>query len=324
MTKNKILVAFVCCLIGAMPTEAKVSIPFAGDISSTQKKMSARFFLDDQTPLDVHLQQISATDYKIGITVNDLKTPLCEISTVMEGQLRLQDVNPLSPVVLGELVSQLTLINHRPVANCQGQFVIKDQILSFYDIKIGKIHCRGTVQLVAPFWVDLKVELNGVDIQDFIAFFAGEPELKSFGEVSGSITLKGPWEHLLVKGQLISYDGLMEALDYQSLSVNIEGIYPRIYLSNSDVTQTDGLTYTIKGNLDLSDQVNFTKQIEALAYSPMVNDDETGSEWTLKRLKDESRSGTTELKYLLRKTRDNKILEEEDSGLLGVEQKIKF
>lgn len=305
--------------------EAKITFPFQGQINPGQREFSASVRLqDDEEPLTLNLSQTAENKYSAVITINDLATPLFEISSVLESTIEVIDDEDRGVFLWGQVESQFALLNHKPFSPFYGVFEIKDRTLYLTDVILGNTRCRGSIQLAAPFRVEMSIELSGVDIHDFIAFFSDQPRLLAEGDVSGVISINGNPDHLYLKGRLMSYDGIIEELDYRSILLNVEGRYPHLYISNSDITQSDGLSFTLKGNLDLSDTQDIRKQIESLAFEPMVKESATDRVWTLKRLRAPDRSGTTELKYLLRKSNGHGPLSGEESGMIGIEQQINF
>jgi hypothetical protein len=86
------------------------------------------------------------------------------------------------------------------------------------------------------------------------------------------------------------------------------------------ISKTDGMSFIVDGPVNISDTVNFKKQVKALNVAPLVSASDSKAEWTIKRLKGDS--GTTEFKYLLRN--DKSSLAADESALLGVERKLEF
>ena len=160
-------------------------------------------------------------------------------------------------------------------------------------------------------------------MEDFLAFWSNSREFSAAGTVAGKIKVSGALDHLLLKGNLASFNGFVDKLQYDSFFLNMEGIYPHLQIASSTVSQSDGPSYTLDGPFNLSDQQSFKKQIENLTIAPLINDSGSRVEWTFKRLKDE-RSGTTEIKYLLRKDNASGDAFSKESDMLGVERRMEF
>lgn len=153
-----------------------------------------------------------------------------------------------------------------------GHFEIKDSQLLLESLSFGNLSCQGSLDLVYPYKMDMNVLLHDVAMEDFLNFWVGNKEYKSFGTVSGEIGVSGTWDRIGLKGNLESHDGYVEQLEYNSIHLNAQGVYPRLSIGKSTISRVDGLSFAFSGPIDLSDQENFTKQIGALVLSPLVND----------------------------------------------------
>ncbi len=138
--------------------------------------------------------------------------------------------------------------------------------------------------------------------------------------VSGRIKVSGDLKNLALQGKLESFDGFVRQLKFDTLYLDIEGIYPRLTINQeSTISKSDGLSFNFQGLVDLNDMKNFKQQLQELTISPLINKTKSGKEWTFKRNKEGDAS--TEFKYLLRQ--DDKD-SSTDSDMLGVERSIKF
>ena len=219
----------------------------------------------------------------------------------------------------GEIWSQNSLIDYKPIRELTGRFEVRDGQLLLRSLSFGNLSSQGSVDLVYPYKMDLKVLLHEVAMEDFLNFWMGNNEYKSFGTVSGEIAVSGTLDRIGLKGSLESHDGYVEKLEYNSIYLNAQGVYPQLSIGQSTISKADGLSFAFSGPVDLSDQENFTKQIGVLVLSPLVSDSASEREWTIKRL-NQPNSGATEIKYLLRKEDKS----EGASGMLGVQQTMSF
>lgn len=258
-------------------------------------------------------------NYHLSLDVDHVTTPLGHLLSDIETVVEVfdDDANPL--LLRGEIRSSDSLLDYKPIRELAGHFEIKDNRLLLRSLSVGNLSCRGSLELVYPFKVDLNVFLHNVAMEDFLNFWVRNKQYKSFGTVSGEIDVSGTWDRLGLKGNLESHDGYVEQLEYNSIQLNAEGIYPRLSINPSLISRAGGLSFTFSGPFDLSDRKNFKKQIGMLVLAPLVSDSASGKEWTIKRW-DRRKSRFTEIKYLLRK--EDKI--EEESGMLGVEQTVAF
>jgi hypothetical protein len=159
-------------------------------------------------------------------------------------------------------------------------------------------------------------------MQAFLDFWSSRGKHDSSGYVVGDIKLAGTLGNLQMRGNLQAFNGHIESLRFDNIHLNAQGVYPKLYVAQTTVSKTDGFSFMLEGLVDISDRVNFKKQIRALSVSPLVTETATKKEWTIKRFAGKE-LGSTEFKYLLRKDISGASAKEE-SALLGVEQKLEF
>jgi len=167
-------------------------------------------------------------------------------------------------------------------------------------LSFGDLNCNGYIDLVQPHKLNLSLDLLNVAMSDFLNFWSANKRFDSSGSVSGKIRASGTLDNLVLKGRLESRNGYVQKLDYDVISLNIEGTYPNLEITNSMVSKSDGVSFTLDGPFDLSDRGHFKKQIKALTIAPLVSDSGSEREWTIKRLNLEE-SGVSEIKYRHRK-----------------------
>lgn len=314
---------------------ANIVITFHGQVDFTQKQfdvtldfpssgshISPSLSTENKQPsVAISGAKISDKDYRFSLDIGHLRTPLCDLLSKIESSIEV-DPRPAgksAPAVRGEIWSRNSLIDYKPIRELAGQFEIRDSQLLLRSLSFGNLSCQGSLELVYPYKMDMKVLLHDVAMEDFLNFWTRNRQYKSFGAVSGEIGVSGTWDRIGLKGSLESHDGYVEELAYNSIHLNAQGVYPQLRIGQSMISKADGLSFTFSGPFDLGDQQNFRKQISALVLAPLVSDSASEREWTIKRL-NQPNSGTTEIKYLLRK--EDKL--NESSGMLDVEQTMNF
>lgn len=328
----KVLVAgCVFALLFVPCAFANVVATFYGQVDLTQKQFDVTLdfsHLPGSLPLEngqssvaVSGAKVSDTDYRFSINIDHLRTPIWDLLSKIESSIEIdpQAAGKSAPMVRGEIWSQNSLIDYKPIRELTGHFVIKDSQLLLEALSFGNLSCQGSLELVYPYKMDMNVLLHDVAMEDFLNFWVRNKEYKSFGTVSGEIGVSGTWDRIGLKGNLESHDGYVEQLEYNSIHLNAQGVYPQLSIGQSTISKADGLSFAFSGPIDLSDQENFTKQIGALVLAPLVSDSASEREWTIKRL-NQPKSGATEIKYLLRK--EDKA--DGASGMLGVQQTMSF
>lgn len=325
MFRKIILLFFIVGLLCPKSSEAMVLFPFKGEVNPSKKEFFVEIDTGGKKPFVIQLVSISEHLYEVSINVDHLKTDFFDISTILESSLEIvRAENRAVRSLTGKIISKYTLLNYKPVKELSGQFEIKEQKVYFNSLSFGSIFCKGYIQLTPPFKIDLLIRLSGMDINDFLGFFADRKKIVANGQVDGEIYVSGSLGRMELEGKLLSYDGVVNQLEYSAFILDAKGVYPNINVSGSNITQQDGMTFNLVGMINLGDKENLGKQIKALVKEPLVRKDEQSLEWTLRRIRSNNRSGTTEIKYLRRKGKDLNETSEDDSGLFGIERRMEF
>lgn len=318
----RLFVFFIASLICSRLVAADTNLPFKGNIDLINNDFSLTFNSENKSPVSLDIVRVSESMFKIAVKLDHYKILLFDISTLLESIVELGEKENTS--IKGRVWSKYTLINYKPVDDLLGRFELEGQELSLNATVADNISCKGIVNIIPPYSVNLSFQLSDVALKDFILFFTGKEKKTAVGKVNGNIDVTGNLDQIILKGKLVSYEGIVDSLKYNDIILNAQGEYPDIYIEDSVVTKSDGMIFNISGKLDLLDRNNFEKQIKSLAKKPVVTNDGSNIEWTLKRFKSQDSSSVTELKYLKRKDNNLKHVESDSTDMLGVEQKVEF
>lgn len=330
--KTRLLIfAVIFSILRPSISYAKILVSFKGQIDLPQKQFDFLLNFPPKTAdvtnsVSFHAQQISEKDYHFSLDINHLWTPFFDLLSKVESSVELFYQDEMlsssgSGGLRGKVWSEYSLVDYKPVRELSGQFEVKDKRLYLTSLNFGNMACRGYVDLVSPYKLDVAVGLSFVDMNDFLDFWIRGNDYEASGTVSGEIRISGALNRLLLKGSLQSYNGFIQDLEYNSISLNAEGVYPRIQVAPSLMTQSNGTSFILEGAFDLSDQANFKKQIQALTFSPVVRNSASESEWTIKRISQEDTS--TAIKYRLRKN-EGMGSSVDGSDMLGIERTVEF
>lgn len=305
--------------------------PFEGRMDLSDSEVTMVLDLDGQGSAAARAQKLSGTEYRFSLDVDHLKTPFFDLTSRIESSVEIirgtddSRAAPGGAVVRGEVWSRYSLVDYKPVRELSGRFEVRDKRLYVTSLSFGNFGCAGYVDLAPPHKFDLVLHLAGVGMNDFLSFWTGGEKYESSGAVSGEIKASGTLERLALKGSLESRRGFVRKLDYDVISLNVEGVYPHMQIVNSIISRSDGASFTLDGPFNLKDKDNFGKQIKALTLAPLVRDSGTEMEWTIKRLNPQD-SGTVELKYRYKKGDALETGPSAGNGIdmLGVERTRKF
>lgn len=318
----------LCLTIGfcfVSNVQAAVEYPFKGEIDFTKKSGYLSIDAGDDAAIDVKVKQNNPRTFNVQMDVEKVHTSLFDISTQVNALLEYKKVSGQRfPEVHGNVISQYSLINQKPVRELSGDFIIKKKYIELGSVFFGNMRFQGDMGFRYPFKQDLTIVLSSTSLDQFLNFWNTDKNFDSEGLLSGEIKVKGDIERLNLRGNLASYDGFIKDLPFDNIQLNIAGIYPNMEISKSLLTQSGGLSYTFEGPIDLSQTKTFRKQIKELTMSPLVEAKGTEAEWTIKRIEDKDASAI-ELKYIKPdENRPGSLGDENQGGVLGIERSLKF
>jgi len=330
---NLIKFFLLTILIVAMPrlSFAEKVFLFEGKVDFQTKEFNAVINLGEESLVTAKAEKTSEKDYSVSLDIEHVKTPLFDLLSRIESSVEIvngADNNPMAfsdSNFRGKIWSRYSLVDYKPINELSGRFEVKDKRLYLTALSVGNLTCEGYVDLAPPYSLDMVLYLAGVDMHDFLNFWTAGKEYESSGAVFGKIRAAGILDRLELKGSLESRNGFVQKLDYNAIVLNIEGVYPHMQITQSTVSKSDGVSFSLDGPFNLSDIENFKKQIKSLTLSPLVNHSGSDSEWTIKRLNPQD-SGTTEFKYRFK--RGDALGTGPSSGdeidMLGIERTNRF
>jgi len=330
---NILKFTFLVILIGLTPklSFAEETFSFKGQVDFIKNEFNIVLDWDGKSLVAATAKRISETSYRFLVDIEHLKTPFFDLLSKIESSVEIIDNSGSSKKMFpnttlkGKIWSRYSLIDYKPVQELSGSFEVRDQRFYLKKLSFGRLICNGYIDLVQPFKLNMSVDLMDVDMNDFLNFWSAKTQYESSGAVSGKIKASGTLDNLMLKGRLTSHNGFVQKLDYDVISLNIEGIYPHMQIARSTISKSDGASFTLNGPFNLSDRAHFKKQIKALTIAPLVSESGSEREWTIKRLNQE-KSGVTELKYRLRKGSALGIgtSARDESDMFGFERTQKF
>ena len=303
---------------------ASIQYPFKGEIDFVSREAKIDFDLGDETIFNVKIWKKENNALGVILEIEEFKSPFFDISTEIDGNIEyLSSAKQGTRLLKGNLTSQYTLVNKKPIRELSGQFRIQNNLLYLDAVSFGNLTCNGRLDLEYPFEHELSLILTSVSIDEFLNFWVVNKNFAADGLLSGEIKAKGNVNRLTLRGNFDSYAGFIKDLLFDNLHLSIEGVYPKMIIANSVLSKAGGLSYTFQGPFDLSKRKQFKKQIKEMNISPLIESSGADLEWTIKRVQNED-SSSIELKYM----RDNKkkagAETGDERGMLGVEHILKF
>jgi len=323
MTWKKSISLIALVILAATDVCAKELFTFDGTVNLQTGQFTLTLDLAQESSIKASGTKNEGEDYRLVLDVDHFQSPYFALSSHIESSLAFRPASGKAiPEIAGRLSSQYSLLDFKPTNELAGHFEIKEGRLYFNSLSFADIAFDGYVGLKAPYTIDMSVQLASMPMESFLDFWAHGNTFDSSGFVSGEIKLSGTPRNLIMRGNLQAFDGHLGKLRYDNIHLIAAGVYPLIHVKDTLVSKADGFSFMVSGPVDISDKPNFKKQVKALKASPVVSDTALKSEWTIKKI-DHMELGSTEFKYLLRKDILGKKNEEE-SAMLGIEQKLEF
>ncbi len=296
--------------------------PFKGNIDFEKRQFQLSVDLKDEGTFTAQCDQTSPKDFHLSLDFDHFQTPRFNLTSRIESSLEI-DMNETFGLK-GQVWSQNSLLNFKPVHDLKGKFALKDNRLTLHSFSFGNMSLKGFMDVVKPYKLDVGVKLLSMEMDEFLGFWIKDKDFNSSGDVVGNIKVTGNLGNMQMRGDLQSLNGFVKRLEFDSIHLNLAGIYPHLEIDDSTITKADGMSFTIAGPIDLDNRSKLKKQIKALNIAPLVVVNDTQKEWTIKRSNEDEFGGKTELKYLLRKREDAISKGDEESDMLGVQRTVEF
>ena len=127
---------------------------------------------------------------------------------------------------------------------------------SFVDLKgdlFGEqVHWNGQVDLRAPYPMEMRLNLKGLNLSDAAAWVLSRHQVPQSltGRVRGTVVLKGPLRRLLSRGELFSDSFNFSHHEFSRSAIRFQGIGPMLQIQNSQMTRPSGVLL-VEGTLDV-------------------------------------------------------------------------
>src|SRR3989338_1763391 len=304
-------------VLGGGVAQAKPVISFEGQIDFSKNQIEFSADAGQERRLTAKVYEARKNEYRLSLNINHFPIYGSDVASQIQGVLRLVENENKNNFLRGRIDSRYTLINYQPIQELHGHIEVRNRKLIFKSLSLADLACSGFIELFDPHKLKLAIRLDNMGLNHFLDFWIENREFDSDGRVSGEIKFSGDLKRLLAKASLESYSGFIKQLKYDSIYLNVEGVYPHLEVAHSTLTEKEGLTYTLEGPIDLSDRKNFNKQIKAMTFAPLVQESASEAQWTIREHKSDE-PGSTATKYLLRKNQGNAASGDQDSTMLGI------
>jgi hypothetical protein len=302
---------------------AEEVVNFRGDLDFLKKIFKLELNFKERSQLKTNLN-LQSNKFYLTAKIEHLKFNGHDFSTELIVQGKIINHNN-SKFLRCHLESKYALLDYKPFKDISSEFIINMDSLIISMLKWGDTNIIGDVALKAPYELNLYIEIKNTDI-NILAAIIGliHKDFTISGSVSGFLRLKGPISRLEVSGQLRANRGHIADLLYDEILVKVDGVYPIIYLFDSEILEQDGVIYTFEGRVNLAEINNLYSGEHSFTFSPLTSEDKFNwHRWTIRR--DKTR-GNLEFEKRLRSGRPDRLHSngDENIDLLGIEQTLKF
>ena len=302
---------------------SRAVIPFAGTVDLKAATVDVLFGTEGEPSLALNAVRVTPRKYHVSLGLSHVKTPLWDVATVLTGDLEFVGTHTDKMCLVGEIASQYTLLDYKPVRDLYLKFSVEDRKLVVDSFWVGAFSGHGAIDLVGDRRMDVALEVLSLDLEDITALLHPQAQVKTrplaiTGVVTGELKMRGVLSRPDISGRLVAYNGRFKALNYESIALDIDGTYPLLGLPDVVVTSAEGLSFRVKGAVDLSDLAHLDRQVRLFQRVPMVSSSGGRPEWVFKRLTSDG-ANKTEMKYFLMK--DDRG---DASAVVGVQKSMGF
>lgn len=313
-------------LLTAGRASAKELLAFDGVMDFQNNLLQVNYSGRPDESVTTTIMKSEENKYYLKMNVSHLDAFSFDFSSEIEGLVEIKKSdNSVNDVVVGTIWSNYSMVDFKPVKELTGSFKIENTKLALTSISLGSVGCNGLVELAAPYKVDVLFDIAYMPMADFLKFWMQKDKYESSsGEVVGQIKASGTLDQPYLKGNFKSFDTAISEYNFDSIALNMEGVYPHFLIDNtSSVSKSDGMSFSFTGPITLGDSKNFKRQIQSLKVSPLVKETDSKKEWTIKRFNEDGED-SAELKYFMRKEGAVGSKNDEETALFGIERSMPF
>lgn len=311
---------------GVREASAKEWLAFNGVMDFENSRLEINCDVESDAVSKAVIRKSEENKYHFKFDVSHLNAFSFDISSEIEGMVEIKkSENSQKDMVVGTLWSNYSMVDFKPVKELSGSYKIENNQLMITNISFGSVGGKGLVELTAPYKLDFLIDIAYMPMADFLKFWMQKDKYESSsGEVAGQIKASGTLDQPFLKGNFKSFDAKVIDYNFNSIVLNMEGVYPHFTIDNtSSLSKADGMSFTFNGPINIDDAKNLKRQIKSLKVSPLVKESDSRKEWTIKRFNEDGED-SAELKYFMRKEGVVGSKNDEETALFGIERSMQF
>jgi len=306
------------------PVFAETICTFNGSVDFANQAFQLEVNYSEKSKIAGSLKLEKESGYLV-LNIEHQKIGLAELSTKLESSFSINRGGPRKTRgIKGLLWTRYSLLSYKPFSEAAGSFQIEDGILSIRNLSWPEMVLNGFVNLRQPFDLNLSIEINDMAINELAPLVGVKDKDNSLiGMVSGKIRASGYLKRMGLEGRLRSREGQIKDFTYRDADMNFSGVYPKLNMVNSAISDENGYIYNLVGQFSLEEINNFVSQEHQINVIPFSEEAMRSKVWTIKR-EDLGRDSELEFGYRLKPARPNDFGSTGGEGILGVERKQRF
>lgn len=261
--------------------------------------------------------------------------------------------NPAAKTLEGEVRTRRLVIDDKPYPEVKAQYNASNSTVEIRNFEFGNnVKASGDIALREPYKVDLKIQIDNVNLSRILADFDAIDAAKNFsGTLSGRIELAGPLRNPKSITHLGVRDGSIMTLEFSNLTATLKGDGALLRIEDSRIVRESG-SLVLAGEIDVRkigrgnafDGIKLVSDDQAITWDALNTSRRQGAEEVRMRKKlssdfnfgfnkyvnddkiDESSrdNDTLELEYKLGDSDSIAMSLQDGAGFLGLEHRDKF
>lgn len=304
---------------------------FDGRIDFLNKDLSFALDLKEQGKLEIS-GSASDNKYNLKLSLRHIKFARSDILTDFYASGSYEEgFDEKLKSLRGKAWTKNTLLNFKPLKEFSADYQMSSSGLIIHSLKWADFDLKGRIANaergkfgVKNHILDLSLRINEMDIEELSGLLGVNPKDVSLaGKVSGEVRITGPQNAVKIEAKLMAKKGEVAGIRFNSAKINLEGIWPILRFSDSQINDIDGIVYELKGQFSLRELSDF-KCPEHKVVVCVANNAMRFQDWVIKRREDSKGQDYVEAEYSLKKNQALKMRIKNQEETLAWERKVKF
>lgn len=333
--KSKVLINIILALLAIFFTIQRCfaidTKTFDGKIDFLNKDISFVLDLKEQGRLEVS-GSVNDDKYNLKLSLRHIKFARSDILTdfYASGSYERSPDGKFKSL-RGKAWTQNTLLNFKPLKEFSADYQMNESRLTIHSLRWADFDLKGHIASgengefgLKNSILDLSLQIKEMDMEELAGLLGINPKDVSLaGKVSGQIKIAGPQNAVKIEAKLTAKKGKVAGIMFNSAKINLEGVWPILRFSDSQINDVGGIVYELKGQFSLREIADFRcPEHNVVVY--LANNAMRFQDWVIKRREDFKGQDYVEAEYSLKKNQALKMRIKNEEETLAWERKVKF